>query len=128
SPQQYHTHAQQFVRSTRFRRDSAMLAHSTRFLAAFTLVCGLFATLPAMAQAQYALDDKGLVNSLRAGGLVIVVRHGATFPDQAHTDPLNVDNIASQRNLIESGKAVTTAFCDASRQLGISVGYVYTRN
>ena len=91
-----------------------MLAHSTRFLAAFALACGLIATLPAMATAS-TLDDKGVVNSLRAGGLVIVVRHGATFPDQADTDPLNFDNIAAQRNLNDKGKALAKAFGDALR-------------
>jgi broad specificity phosphatase PhoE len=98
-----------------------MLAHSTRFLAAFALACGLIATLPAMATASI-LDDKGLVNSLRAG----VVRHGATFPDQADTDPLNFDNIAAQRNLNDKGKALAKAFGDALRQVGIPVGHVYT--
>src|SRR5438093_11710231 len=103
-----------------------MLAQCTRFLASFALACGLFVTLPAMAQTASTLDDKGLVNSLRAGGLVIVVRHGATFPDQADTDPLNFDNIAAQRNLNDKGKALAKAFGDALRQLGIPVGKVYT--
>jgi broad specificity phosphatase PhoE len=103
-----------------------MLAYSRRFLLAFTLACGLVATLPTMAQTAPTLDDKGLANSLRAGGFVIVVRHGATFPDQADTDPLNFDNIAAQRNLNEKGKALAKAFGDALRQLGIPVGHVYT--
>jgi hypothetical protein len=40
---------------------------------------------------------------LRAGGCVIVVRHGATHPDQADTDPLNLDNVAKQRQLNDKG-------------------------
>ena len=103
-----------------------MRAYSTRFLAAFTLACGLIAALPAMAQTASAPHDKALVNSLRAGGFVIVVRHGATFPDQADTDPLNFDNIAAQRNLNDKGKALAKAFGDALRQVGIPVGHVYT--
>ena len=47
-----------------------------------------------------AADDQEIAQALRAGGLVIVVRHGATFPDQADTAPLNLDNIAAPRNLI----------------------------
>ena len=47
----------------------------------------------------FAMSDEDLVQALRAGGHVIVVRHGATFPDQADTDPLNFDNVAAQRNL-----------------------------
>src|SRR5262249_25383887 len=47
-----------------------------------------FATSLASAQ---TLADADLVNALRGGGYVIVFRHGATHPDQADTDPLNVD-------------------------------------
>src|SRR5262249_2307694 len=69
-------------------------------------------------------DEKQLVDSLRSGGYVIVVRHGATFSDQADTDPFNFDNIAKQRNLKELAKA----FRDAIRQVGIPAGEVYTSN
>ena len=71
-------------------------------------------------------DDKDIAQALRAGGLVLVVRHGATFPDQADTDPLNFDNIAAQRNLNDKGKALAKAFGDALRQAGVPVGKVYT--
>ena len=71
-------------------------------------------------------DNINLVQALRAGGLVIVVRHGATFPDQADTDPLNFDNIAAQRNLNEKGKALAKAFGDAIRQARVPVGRVFT--
>src|SRR6516165_676982 len=52
-----------------------------------------------------AADDQEIAQALRAGGLVIVVRHGATFSDQADTDPLNFDNITAQRNLNDKGKS-----------------------
>jgi phosphohistidine phosphatase SixA len=71
-------------------------------------------------------DDKDIAQALRAGGLVLVVRHGATFPDKADTDPLNFDNIAAQRNLNDKGKALAKAFGDALRQAGVPVGKVYT--
>src|SRR5262249_25741000 len=73
-------------------------------------------------------DAKELVESLRSGGYVIVVRHGATFSDQADTDPFNFDNIAKQRNLNEKGKELAKAFGGAIRQVGIPVGDVYTSN
>ena len=57
---------------------------------------------------------------------MIVLRHGATVPDQADTDPLNFDNIAAQRNLNDSGKALAKAFGDALRQARVPVGTVYT--
>ena len=73
-----------------------------------------------------AVSDRDLAQALRAGGLVIVVRHGATFPDQADTDPYHPDNIAAQRNLNDKGKALAKAFGDALRQIGVPVGKVYT--
>jgi broad specificity phosphatase PhoE len=103
-----------------------MLAHSRRIIVACAVACGLFASLPAIAQAPPAQDEKGLAAALRSGGLVIVVRHGATFPDQADTDPLNFDNVAAQRNLNDSGKALAKAFGEALRQIGVPVGRVYT--
>src|SRR5262249_54218602 len=62
-------------------------------------------------------DAKQLVESLGSGGYVIVVRHGATFSDQADTDPFNFDNIAKQRNLNEKGKDLAKAFGNAIRQV-----------
>jgi broad specificity phosphatase PhoE len=73
-----------------------------------------------------AADDKDIAQALRGGGLVIVVRHGATFADQADTDPLNFDNIAAQRKLNDKGKAQAKAFGDALRQARVPVGKVYT--
>ncbi len=73
-----------------------------------------------------AADESELANALRAGGLVILVRHGATFPDQADTDPFHPDNIAAQRNLNDKGKALAKAFGEALREIGAPVGKVYT--
>jgi len=103
-----------------------MSAISRRILAAFAAACGLFALLPAAALAQPAGDDKALATALRNGGHVILVRHGATFPDQADTDPLNPDNIAAQRKLNDNGKALAKTFGEALRQAGVPVGKVYT--
>jgi hypothetical protein len=64
-----------------------------------------------------AASDQELAQALRAGGLVIVLRHGATF---------NFDNIAAQRNLNDKGKALAKQFGDALRQVGVPVGKVYT--
>jgi len=71
-------------------------------------------------------DTRQLVQSLRAGGYNIVVRHGATFSNQADTDPFNFDDIARQRNLNDKGKELAKAFGDAIRQTGLPVGKVYT--
>ena len=71
-------------------------------------------------------DTRQLVQSLRAGGYNIVVRHGATFSNQADIDPFNFDNIAKQRNLNDKGEELAKAFGDAIRRLGLPVGDVYT--
>jgi broad specificity phosphatase PhoE len=103
-----------------------MLVVSRRAVAALALAGGLAVMLSAVTSIAAAADDNELVKSLRAGGLVIVVRHGATFADQADTDPFNFDNIAAQRNLNDKGKALATAFGGAFRQIGIPIGTVYT--
>jgi len=99
---------------------------SRRSIVAAATFCGLLAASGFAVPDRAVADNINLLQSLRAGGLVIVVRHGATFPDQADTDPLNFDNIAAQRNLNENGKALAKAFGNAIRQAGIPVGQVLT--
>src|SRR6266478_5807476 len=99
---------------------------SRRTVATLAASIGLLAALGFAVAGHVAADDTNIVKALRAGGFVIVVRHGATFPDQADTDPLNFDNIAAQRNLNDKGKALAKAFGDALRQFGVPVGKVYT--
>ena len=99
---------------------------SRRTAAALVASLGLLTMLATALPAAAAADDRAIAQDLRAGGLVIVVRHGATFPDQADTDPLNFDNIAAQRNLNDKGKTLARSFGDALRQVGVPVGTVYT--
>src|SRR6266436_3648667 len=102
-----------------------MFAISRRTLAALGLIFGLATILSAPVPTS-AADDKEIANALRAGGLIIVLRHGSTFRDQADTDPLHYDNIAAQRNLNDPGKATARAFGESFRQIGVPVGEVYT--
>jgi broad specificity phosphatase PhoE len=101
-----------------------MVDMSRRLLAALALAGGLCALLGVTPQA--AADDEELVQALPVGGLVILVRHGATFRDQADTDPLHPENVAAQRQLNDHGKAAAKGFGDALRQIGAPVGKVYT--
>jgi broad specificity phosphatase PhoE len=103
-----------------------MLTLPRRTAATLAATVGLLAALGFAVAGRVAADDTDIVKALRAGGFVMVVRHGATFPDQADTDPLNFDNIAAQRNLNDKGKALAKAFGNAIREAGVSVGKVYT--
>jgi len=79
--------------------------------------------------AAYAQVDSGqmeAVKALRGGGHVIVFRHGATHTDQADTDPLNITNVAKQRQLNDQGRALAREIGDALRKLQIPVGQVVT--
>ena len=100
----------------------SLISKSAAALVAFL---GLFTAVGAAVPATQ-MSDKDIAQALRAGGLVLVVRHGATFADQADTDPFNFDNIPAQRNLNDKGKALAKAFGDALRQAGVPIGRVYT--
>jgi phosphohistidine phosphatase SixA len=91
-----------------------------------TIACALFAAHPVAAETRPRVDDMALAAAMRDGGLVILLRHGATFTDQADTDPFNFDNVSAQRQLNEAGKASAESFGEALRQAGVSVGKVYT--
>jgi plastocyanin len=53
-----------------------------------------------------SVDLGRLVTAMKNGGYVMVLRHGATNPDQADTDPLHRDNIGAQRLLSAQGREV----------------------
>jgi phosphohistidine phosphatase SixA/plastocyanin len=73
-----------------------------------------------------AVDINRLATAMKQGGYVIVLRHGATNPNQADTDPLHRDNIAAQRLLSQEGRDVAIRVGDAFRKLGIPLGSVYS--
>jgi phosphohistidine phosphatase SixA len=90
------------------------------------LFCALIALLPAAANSQPAASQPEWMDALRQGGHVIVFRHGATFSDQADTDPLNPANVGKQRQLNEDGRALAKSIGESMRKLGIPVGQVQT--
>lgn len=93
--------------------------------AALALAGGAGALIGGVTPQVAAADDRELVQVLRAGGLVIVLRHGATRSDQVDVEPVDFGNIEAQRNLNDKGKAGAAAFGEAFRQIGIPVGRVY---
>jgi phosphohistidine phosphatase SixA len=102
---------------------------AARLIAAAGFALALSA--PSLAQSRDRQDGMGrdaqqLVQRLRVGGYVIVVRHGATVSNQADTDPFNFDDVTKQRNLNDKGKELAKAIGDAVRRVGLPVGEVYT--
>lgn len=100
-----------------------MLRSTLRLSLAF-----LLAVSASLVSAQ-PLPEADLVNALRGGGYVIIVRHGATHADQADTDPLNVEqsgNEAKQRHLNDKGRDTARGWKEAFRKIGIPVGKVYS--
>ena len=105
-----------------------------RLLAAIGIALGIAtATVAASTSISHALelsnfvgDTRELAASLRAGGYVILLRHGATFSDQADTDPFNLADSPKQRNLNNKGKALAKSFGAALNAANVPIGQVYT--
>ena len=93
------------------------MAISARILAALALML-----VAGAAWAQSSPPVNAILTLLRAGGYVIVVRHGATHADQADTDPLNLDNVAKQRQLNDKGRADAKAVGDTFKAAGVPIG------
>jgi broad specificity phosphatase PhoE len=96
-----------------------------RVTAAVVIFLLAVATLASTARAQGASVDE-LLGKLRAGGHVIVLRHGATHADQADTDPLKLDNVGQQRQLNDKGRADARALGDALKRVKVPFGRVYS--
>ena len=97
-----------------------MMKHFARF--AVAAVAAMVWLLPAAEQSAQAQAE--WINAVRQGGYVIVFRHGATHQDQADTNPLNLKNVAQQRQLNEAGRAKAKEIGEAFRKLRIPVGQV----
>ena len=78
------------------------------------------------AGSQTAAPQPEWINALRDGGYVIIFRHGATYQDQADTDPLNPSNVAKQRQLNDDGRALAKSIGESLRKLRIPVGQVHS--
>jgi phosphohistidine phosphatase SixA len=96
-----------------------MLRHVARFI-------GIAALLWATPGFSQSAPSNEWIAALRAGGHVIVIRHGATHTDQADTDPLNIQDTTKQRHLNDQGRALARSIGDSMRKLKIPVGQVQT--
>jgi broad specificity phosphatase PhoE len=104
----------------------------------FSLLYALVALLSAVVSSQPASAQPEWIGDLRHGGYVIVFRHGATYTDQAKTDPMSNPNkdpmsnptsgkaAAGERQLNSEGRAQAKSIGEAMHKLAIPVGVVMT--
>jgi phosphohistidine phosphatase SixA len=98
-------------------REIVMRARS--LLPALLLAGQLAATAtPAFAQ---PVEAAGLAAALRAGGLVLYMRHPATEPGQNDAEDLDFRDCATQRNLSAAGRQVAAELGEALRRIGAPV-------
>ena len=89
-----------------------------------SLLGAILALLPAIASSQPLPAE--LIDDLRLGGYVIVLRHGATVSDQASTDSMSRKDVPAQRQLNEQGRAQARSIGESLRKLRIPVALVLT--
>jgi phosphohistidine phosphatase SixA len=94
--------------------------HSVRVVAALMM---LMMARPAPAQ---TLSGQELVNALRQGGYVLVMRHTSSPREAPARQSANADNVNLERQLDENGRATAIAMGNALRELKIRVGDVLT--
>ena len=70
--------------------------------------------------------DRQVIEALQRGGYLIYFRHGATDSSQTDSDPNNLANCATQRNLTDQGRAQARAIGEALRSLNIPLSKVLT--
>lgn len=95
-------------------------------LAARALVVLVVALMVGSAGGQPSPPVDDVLQTLRGGGYIIVFRHGATHADQADTDPLNLDNVAKQRQLNDKGRADAKAVGEVFKAAGVPIGKSYS--
>jgi phosphohistidine phosphatase SixA len=71
-----------------------------------------------------ALNGPALVNGLRTGGYVIVMRHASSPRSPPAPGEANTDNVQQERQLDQEGRESARAMGEALRRLRIPVGQV----
>ncbi len=88
------------------------------------LLAAVLAGVTSVAVAADPPAKADLVPALQKGGHVLFLRHPQTHPDQADTDPLNLDNVSAQRQLTDAGRDQARALGAALKRLKVPVGRV----
>lgn len=95
----------------------------SRFVVPLLLAFGLSSTAFAQPSPN---PPAATVAALKAGGTVIVMRHGATFPDQFESEVYDLKKCSKQRLLNISGKAAASAAGVYFNVLGVKITTVTT--
>jgi phosphohistidine phosphatase SixA len=85
---------------------------------------GAALAVPLLARA--AGVDARLGSELRAGRLVLLMRHGSTESGAGDPPGYRLDDCATQRNLSDAGRAEATRAGERVRALGAPIAQVYT--
>ena len=72
------------------------------------------------------VSAEALVNPLRAGGYVLVMRHASSPSEIPDKQTANADNVKLERQLDDAGRTGATAMGKALRDLKIPIGEVLT--
>ena len=81
---------------------------------------------PAVKEFHETFATKALIQSLRAGGYVLYMRHGNTNNDQPDQPDLKLDDCSTQRPLNDEGRAVVTRVGKAIARAHIPIGDVWS--
>ena len=94
----------------------------TRYILFPVLLCNLLTSLNLYAE----VGDVTLVEKLKKGGYVILVRHAIASNSQQDTDFKNLTYCKTQRNLTEAGRKQAAAIGKAYRALELPTGTIYS--
>ena len=72
-----------------------------------------------------SLDDAALIRALKAGGLVLYIRHASTDFSENDAAMTSYEDCASQRNLTDQGRAEARRIGAAIRKLRVRVDRVF---
>jgi phosphohistidine phosphatase SixA len=86
------------------------------------LATPLLLATPARAMTAQGGEAAALIAALRAGNVVVVMRHGIT--DRSQVDTGDLSRREGQRNLSDAGRAQSRRTGEAIRRLGIPLGQV----
>jgi phosphohistidine phosphatase SixA len=79
-----------------------------------------------MAAPEPSLSGRGLIDALRGGGYVLLMRHASSPMQPPEAKDADPENLKGERQLDESGRRTAKELGDAFRALQIPVGRVYS--